>query len=323
MPRVLALLCLTACAFAQELEKPAPGDHEAKASPKRTALEKMLSERGSQADFDQAVTAAKKQGATDEAVLEARFLYLVDRHNDDKLVELLPQFLEKKDKFNIADSEIFAVREDWLAVVEYLESLAALKKGDKDGFKKHITEAFWLSPRQGSAFAPHIDRLRLDEAMKSVKIQPALSFDFLSGSGKTAFAELAKDKKAVVLHFWSPWSRECEESMPDFKAVAAELGKNDIAVVSLLVESSPEVLTDAKAMLASLGDIPGAWLKGDAAATLSHTLRIQSVPAMVLISTEGVVIYNGEPSDPGLWSELKKLAPAIKRPALPEDQPPK
>jgi thiol-disulfide isomerase/thioredoxin len=317
MPRVLALLCLTACAFGQELA-PTDSGHESK-SPKRAAIEKMLSERGSPAEFDKAIAAAKKQGATEQAMLEARFLYLVDRHNDDKLLELLPKFEERKDKFDLADSEIFAVKEDWLAVVEYLEALAALKKNDRVEFKKHITEAFWLSPRQGSAFAPHIDRLRLDDAMKEVKVAGDISLEPLTGD-KTTFADLAKDKKAVLLHFWSPWSHECEESMPDFKVVAPELIKNGIAVASLLVESSPEILTDARAMMTSaLGDNPpGLWLQGDTASKLSRTMRIQSVPSMVLLSTDGAVLYNGDPSDEALWKELHKIAPGVKRPALSE-----
>ena len=62
------------------------------------------------------------------------------------------------------------MKEDWLAVIEYVQAIAALKKGDKAAFKTHITEAFWLSPRQASAFAPHIDRMRLEEAMRAVKI---------------------------------------------------------------------------------------------------------------------------------------------------------
>jgi hypothetical protein len=50
--------------------------------------------------------------------------------------------------------------------------------------------------------------------------------------------------------------------------------------------------------------------------TLSRLLRIQSVPAMVLVSAEGKVLFNGHPSEDHLWEALSKLAPGAKRPAL-------
>src|SRR5690606_22426059 len=117
----------------------------------------------------------------------------------------------------------------------------ALLKGDRDGFKKHITEAFWLSPRQGAAFAPHIERLRLKDAMAKLRIDFSLPLPDLTGK-QTSLAELSEGSKALVLHFFSPWSRECEESMPDFRAVAAELAKHKIAVVSVVGEPVPAAI---------------------------------------------------------------------------------
>lgn len=320
MPRVLLSLSLAACAFAADPKDPAEEDPYADLPPKRAALERLLSERGSDEAFETAAAAARKQGVSDQAVLEARFLYLVDRRADDKLAAMLPQFLERKDKFKIEDSEIFAVKEDWLAVVEYVEAIASLKKGDKDGFKKHITEAFWLSPRQGAAFAPHIDRLRMDEAMRNVKIDPATKLAPVTGGDAVSLASLLEKKKAVLLHFWSPWSRECESSMPDFKVVATELLKNDVAVISVLAEDNNDVLDDAKAMIAGPdGAPPGLWMKDREKQPLHQELRIQDVPSMVLLSPEGRVLFNGHPSEDRLWESLSKIAPAIKRPALAEE----
>src|SRR5690606_11593641 len=131
---------------------------------------------------------------------------------------------------------------------EYVQAIAALKKDDKTAFKKHITEAFWLSPRQGAAFAPHIDRLRLAEAMAAVKIDfPRVALRPLSGGEAVTLGSITEGKKALLLHFWSPWSRECEASMPDFSATARELLARDFAVVSILPENSAKVLDDARA----------------------------------------------------------------------------
>jgi hypothetical protein len=314
----IASLLLAACCLGQEL-KPEE-DPYAGLPPKRAALERMLSERGTTETFEAAVKKAREQGVGEQAVLEATFLYHVDRREDDKLAAMLPEFLKRKDSFKLDESEIFAVREDWLAVVEYVQAIAALKKDDRDGFKKHITEAFWLSPRQGSAFAPHIDRLRLDEAMRDLKIDPATKLAPLFAADPVGLSSLMKDRKALLLHFWSPWSRECEESMPDFKVTALELGKNGIAVASLVSESTPEALADAKEIVNKLGTPPaGAWLVDREKDSLHRMLRIQSVPSMVLLSSDGRVIFNGHPSEDRLWDALAKLAPDIKRPVLKEE----
>ncbi len=318
--RSAALLLGSAAAFAQE---PAPGaesDPLDALPPKKAALERMLSERGGEADLEAAIRKARELGAGDQAVLEARFLYHVDRQEDEKLAAMLPEFLKRKDKFKLEESEIFAVREDWLAVVEYVQAIAALRKDDREGFKKHITEAFWLSPRQGAAFAPHIDRLRMEEAMRGVKIDPSLKLTSLLSGEQVELAALMKDKKALLLHFWSPWSRECEASMPDFKAAAAELGKHGIAAASLLADSAPDALHEAKEIVSGLGTPPpGAWLVDREKDSLHRLLRIQSVPSMVLVSAEGGVLFNGHPSEDRLWEALAKLAPGIKRPPMAEE----
>ncbi len=315
---ILASLLLAGSCLAQEL-KPEE-DPYAGLPPKRAALERMLSERGASATFEATVKKAREQGVGEQAILEATFLYLVDRREDDKLAALLPEFLKRRDNFKIDESEIFAVREDWLAVVEYVQAIAALLKDDRDGFKKHITEAFWLSPRQGSAFAPHIDRMRLDEAMRGVKIDPAAKLQPLFAGEPVALSSLTKDRKALLFHFWSPWSRECEDSMPDFKTTALQLGKHGIAVASLLFEATPDAIADAKAIVNALGaPPPGAWLVDRDKDSLHRMLRIQSVPSMVLVSPEGRVLFNGHPSEDRLWEALAAIAPEIKRPVLKEE----
>ncbi|WP_367874000.1 TlpA family protein disulfide reductase [Luteolibacter sp. Populi] len=318
--KTLALVTIAATAFAAEDDhdhgKPEE-DPYAKLPPKRAALERMLSERGDSAAFDAAAKKAREAGVADQAIIEATFLYHVDRRDDEKLAAMLPEFIKRKDSFKIEESEIFAVREDWLAVIEYVEAISALRKDDKDGFKKHITEAFWLSPRQGSAFAPHIDRLRMDEAMRAVTVDFAGKFTSILAAEPVVLSSLMTRKKGMLFHFWSPWSRECEDSMPDFKVTALELQKHGIAIVSIMADAEPDAVKDAKRISATLGEKPpGAWLIDREQDTLSRLLRIQSVPAMVLVSPEGKVLFNGHPSEDHLWEALSKLVPAAKRPAL-------
>lgn len=303
-----ALLCA-------EPESPA----EAPLSPKQDAVEQMLAERDSPEAMEKAVTAARKLGVSEQAILEARFLYHVDRAEDAELAALLPQFVALKGKFKISESEIFGSEDDWLAVTEYVQALDSLQKGDKDGFKRHITEAFWLSPKQGAAFAPHIDRIRLMDAMKDVKVDFGKTYSDIMTGKQISLGEMIGGRKGILLHFWSPMSTECEATLGDFLITAEHLTGKDLAVASILPETTAKVAADAKAMLEATGKkISGAWIVDSEKDSVSVMLRVQSVPVVVLVSAEGRVLFNGHPTDDEFWNALAKINPEIDRPEMRE-----
>jgi hypothetical protein len=298
-------------------EEPPP---ETPMTPKEDAIEQLLSERESLQALNKAAAAARALGVSEQAVLEARFLFHVDRAEDAEIAALLPEFLGMKDKFQLTDSEIFGSVDDWLAVTEYVHALASLQKGDKAGFKQHITEAFWLSPKQGAAFAPHIDRIRLMDAMKQVKVDFAIPYKDTLGGKDVTMGDVIGERKGLLLHFWSPWSRECEATLADFFITAEHLLAKDIAVASVLPETSAKVIADAKAMLTATGKkIPGAWIVDTLKTPVSAKLKVQSVPAVVLISAEGGILFNGHPTDEEFWKSLEKLSPEIVRPEMREE----
>jgi len=294
---------------------------ESPLSPKEDALEQLLSERESKEALDKAIADARKLEISEQVILEARFLFHVDRAEDAEIAALLPDFLKQSEKFKLTESEVFGSEDDWLAVVQYVQAIDAMQKGDKDAFKKHITEAFWLSPRQGAAFAPHIDRIRLMDAMKAIRVDMARPYKNILEADSVSIGEILGKRKGILLHFWSPWSRECEATLPDFFLTAEHLITKDVAVVSILPETSAKVMTDAKAMLESTEKkIPGAWIVDTKKSPISYKLRIQSVPAVVLISSEGSVLYNGHPANEEFWKALEKLNPTIERPETRENR---
>lgn len=316
--RTLTLLALfSAVTFAADEKDHSHDEAEPKQTPREAAISRMLSERDSPEKLAKAIEDAKKEGATDQSLLEARFLFLVDRREDKAIVALLPEFLKHKDTFKLEDSEIFAVKEDWLAVIEYVEALDKLQKGDSAGFKRHILEAFWLSPRQGAAFAPHIDRLRMEEAMRSIRFNFDIALTPLNGTEKVNLKTLSEGRKGTLFMFWSPWSKECEETLPDFLATTKELKSKGISVAAILSENSPTMLKQARGIVAKLGaKPPGTWLIDDEKQPLNQLFRVQSIPLMVLLSPDGKVLFNGSPTDDELWTQLTKISPDIKRPPL-------
>ncbi len=290
---------------------------ESPLSPKEGAIEQLLSERESPEALQKAIAAARALKVSEQAILEARFLFHVDRAEDKEIAALLPEFLAFKDKFKLDDSEIFASEDDWLAVTEYVQALAAIAKGDKDGFKQHITEAFWLSPRQGAAFAPHIDRIRLMDAMKTVRIDFEKTYNNTLTDNPISLGAILGDKKALLLHFWSPWSEECEATIADFLITAEYLAVNNVAVASILPETSAKVITDARKMLGAAGrKISGSWIVDSEKHPICSLLRVQNVPVVVLISSDGAILFNGHPTDDEFWRSLEKINPKITRPEM-------
>ena len=223
--RILSLsgfLLLTACGQEEVVPvKPA-------AEPDPVALRQALFEPLEPAAFQSAVEAARAGGVSEQAIAEARFLTLIDRGDFPGIAKLVPELESLNAGFDLKNSAIFSTTEEWLSVIQYAKALAALEAGDQPAFKTHITEAFWLSPRQGAIFAPHIDRLRLKQAMTKVRLDFQRSFKNEETGLPAPLQSVAGSSKVLLLHFWSPWSRECTDNLPDFIATCKELAKNDI-----------------------------------------------------------------------------------------------
>lgn len=282
--------------------------------PKETAMEQLFSSMG-EAGFPAALEQAKTAGIHPQIILEARFLHLIDMRDNAGLAAMAPEFIEKRDAFDPDNSEVFSVKEDWLAIVQYTQALAALEKGDKAGFKTHITEAFWLSPRQAQAFAPHIDRLRLEEAMKQITIDPARVMQAQDEGKPSTLGELMKGHKATVLHFWSPMSQEVQVNLPDFVLTTQSCKDQNIAVLSILVGQYPDILQDAESVRKEDADKAHcSWLVDSNKNSFANLLRITDIPTMAIISTEGKVLFNGHPSDKKFWQTIQKIAPEFNRP---------
>jgi len=199
-------------------------------------------------------------------------------------------------------------------VVEYLKALDALQRDDRAAFKKHITEAFWLSPRQGPAFARHIERMRLDRAMEEVQVDLTRPLDALDGERRSLNRVLGDDK-ALLLHFWSPWDHQAELALPETLALAGTLERLGLATVTVLVDRDDEARAATReALAAAEGDPPGAWLLDHAREPLQRTLRVRELPTVVVVAPDGRVLFNGAPGDPTLWRRLAKYDPAIRPP---------
>lgn len=289
-------------------------------SQKEKALEELFAERESKKALEKRIITARENGASEQSLLEARFLFHVDRAEDSEIAALRSEILASIKTFDLSESAIFASLDDWLAVSEYVQALAALEKGEEEKFKHHITEAFWLSPKQGAAFAPHIDRIRLMEAMKKTPIDFSRSFTDIRTKHSHKLSEMLGHNKGLILHLWSPWSDECKATMADLLTTATYLTGKKISHIAVLPETNDKVVEDANALIVGLNrKISGNWIVDSQENSLSEMLKVQTVPTVILISNDGKILFNGHPSSEEFWNSLQRINPEIQRPKKEND----
>lgn len=270
------------------------------------------------ASLNQAIEQGKKAGLPEQMFLEARFVFLVNEDDRAALAKLSTKLEAHLPKFSPDNTMLFAVEEDFASIVEYTKALAALEKNDTALFKKHITEAFWLSPSHAAQFAPLINDLRTKEAMNKITLDLNREFENQKSKGETkSLKSIANDSPAFLIHFWSPWVQQSMAAMEEISTVSETLIKNKIPVTSILLSSTDEAKKDAQTFLAGDGaKNPGHWLIDTETSSLGSLMRVSAFPTVVLVSREGKVLFNGDPADARLWDKLAGLNPTIVPPTI-------
>ena len=308
------LCCLLLTLHAQELDfevEPPP----IKLPPKEAAMDVLLSIPENPQALDAAVAEAIKQGVPEQTINEARFLFHVEHKNDQGIINLLPIWEKHEKSFSLDHSEIFATKEDFLAVIEFARALKSLQENKRDDFKKHITEALWLSPGQASAFTPYIESLRLSEHIKNTQIDLTLEVTDLYSNKASSLKNALGENRALLLHFWSPWSPDCETSMMDLSAVSPSLTKEKIALASILIDGRTEILTEAKEFIKGQEKpLPGPQWLDRTKDSLAAKLRVTDMPTLVLLSPEGKILFHGRPDSPKLMEKIAELPPSKANP---------
>ncbi len=270
------------------------------------------------ASLNQAIERGKKAGLPEQMFLEARFVFLVNEDDHAALAKLSTKLEAHLPKFSPDNTMLFAVEEDFASIVEYTKALAALEKNETTLFKKHITEAFWLSPSHAAQFAPLINDLRTKEAMNKITLDLDREFEDQKSKGATkSLKSIASDSPAFLIHFWSPWVQQSMAAMEEISTVSETLIKNKIPVTSILLSSTDEAKKDAQTFLAGDGaKNPGHWLIDTETSSLGSLMRVSAFPTVVLVSREGKVLFNGDPADARLWDKLAGLNPTIVPPTI-------
>ncbi|MGJ8656115.1 MAG: thioredoxin-like domain-containing protein [Akkermansiaceae bacterium] len=267
------------------------------------------------AKFELAVETATKLGMHKQVILEATFLYYVDTENYKAIAAIHTQFQNQLEEFDLDTSKIFATKEQWQSVIQYSLALQALEKSDSANFKKHITEAYWLSPETASAFSHHITVHRNKKIMEKITIAPDREMITLENGKPITFEKLIQDKDALILRFWSPWNQQLDTTYPLIESAATQCQGKNIAFASILLDNDEQLITHAKELITEAKPaLPGQWLIDSNNSSLNKQLRVSDLPTLVIITKEGKISYHGSASNSTFWENLTKLNAEIKKP---------
>lgn len=265
--------------------------------------------------FDAAVRRAKKLGLHKQVILEATFLYYVDTENYQGIASIHDEFKNHLEKFDLDESKIFSTKEQWQSVIEYSLALKALEKDDEVKFKKHITEAYWLSPETAAAFSHHITQRRNKKFMQQVTIDPDREMLILKTQKPITFKKLINGNDALILRFWSPWNQQLDTTYPFIESAAMQCKGKKITFASVLLENDAQLTTDAKELIAEhKPELASLWLIDTNKKSFSKQLRVSDLPTLVVINKEGKVTYHGSASSDLFWKTLTEIDPEIKKP---------
>ncbi len=281
------------------------------AKPSQEMMQRLFNPNATNEELVAATKEASKAGVPRQQILEAKLIWGLRKQDADWLMKILPELKVLAENFDPAQSAGIKSADDIRAFIEFTQGMVAKAKKDEAGYKKHMQEAFWLSPSQAPVFAQAIETDRREAKMATMKLDLKLAL-VTSGGEATTLADQLVGKKAVLLDFWASWCGPCMKLMPELKKKAEHLSKHGIVVAGM--NKDDEKAESVAEKVRTEQDIEFPWLIEPMERPFSKLLEIDSIPRMILVAPDGKVLFNGHPQDPGLWTALQKLDPAIKAP---------
>ena len=140
-------------------------------------------------------------------------------------------------------------------------------------------------------------------AFKNVKLgEDAPKFklkEIASGDSVALDDYVGKEKKVVIVIFWSTWSPRSQQELGDLKELKAEFAEKGVDVLAVNVEKedpTPEDINAMKEIIKTLD--PGFNMIMDSGLGIFREYGVVAVPSTVFLDGDGVIkkIYDGYPS---------------------------
>lgn len=277
----------------------------------REMLQNLFNPENSVEKMGQLLEAAAKAGMSEQVLLEAQLVWGLRRGDIGMLTTLLPELESLARRFDPRQSAGIPSVEELQGLIHYVKAMVARQQGDEAAFKKHITEAFWQNPTSAQMFAQAVESMKREKKMETMKLDLEVVLTSSEGEATTLKDQLAGNK-ALLLDFWASWCGPCMALMPELRKKGEQLSKHGVVVVAMNTDSQNAEAVADKVRREKDMTIP--WLVEPEDRPYSTVLEIKSIPAMVLVTPEGKVLFFGHPQSPDLWQALKKIDPSIEGP---------
>jgi len=115
--------------------------------------------------------------------------------------------------------------------------------------------------------------------------------------------EVDLNARVLVLDFWAVWCGPCRAAEPKFHALQkAHDGKLQVLAISGQGETQSSVET----YIGKKPDLNYSHLY-DAKQSIYHSLKIRAIPHVLVLSTDGVVRWQGNPHDPAFKKAVDQV----------------
>lgn len=213
-------------------------------------------------------------------------VFMIDRAGNIRFADIMTDSIDAAAKQLVAETPEQAAQAATAPKVE--ETAAAPKKGGK----------YTAPPASAYAAAkwPAKNAGRISAKDMQGKELPG------GGLGKEKYltAKPDLDGKVTVIDFWATWCGPCVAAMPELDKLQKD-NMDDVVVLGLSSEAESKVTS----FLKSKKHIYSQAL--DQNGRLNNAMGVQGIPHVVVMSSDGVIRWQGHPMDAGFKTSIKTL----------------